>query len=182
MRVRTAVLVPLMTLAISASDQPLVGQTGIFDARVLGGYALGIEDTPPHASIIGIAASARISDRWRLGVEILDANLFGPYEYERRAWLVTPVFEWVFLPEAQFRPYMVFGFGFTQWRTLEPNPLHYFDPTLAEFEWREQNGVNLAGGLGLRFYLTKRLFVAPEIRIGLLPLLRITASVGYSFF
>ena len=70
-------MVSLMTLAICASDQPLVGQTGICDARVLGGYALGIDDSPPHASITGIAASAWISDRWRLGFEILDANLFG---------------------------------------------------------------------------------------------------------
>ena len=40
---------------------------------------------------------------------------------------------------------------------------------------------NLTGGLGVRLFMTKHFFVAPELRIGLVPLLRSTVALGYAF-
>lgn len=46
------------------------------------------------------------------------------------------------------------------------------DPKKSAFEWDEQRGINPAGGLGLGLFLTNCLIIAPEVRIGLLPVLR----------
>ena len=86
--------------------------------------------------------------------------MFGPYEtYESRAQLVTPVFEYQFAASQRLRPFASFGLGYTKWRTLIPS-FREGDPEKSVFEWDEQRGINLAGGFGLRLFLTKRLFVA----------------------
>lgn len=108
--------------------------------------------------------------------------MFGPYNnYKERATLVSPVVEFEFSPGRRFNPYVVVGAGYTQDRALEPNVQHYYDPSLPEFAWRKEGGINLAGGLGFRFFVTKGFFVAPELRIGWVPLLRSTVSFGYEF-
>lgn len=48
-----------------------------------------------------------------------------------------------------------------------------------ELEWKRRASFSVGAGGGVRLFLTKRLFVAPEVRIGLLPFLRSTVSVGY---
>ena len=70
--------------------------------------------------------------------------------------------EFEFSPGKRFNPYLVIGGGYTQYRALEPNALHFFDPSLPEFEWRKEGGINLTGGLGVRLFMTKHFFVAPE--------------------
>lgn len=44
-----------------------------------------------------------------------------------------------------------------------------------------RTGGSLNGGVGVKIFLTKRLFIAPEIRAGIEPILRGTVSVGYVF-
>ena len=44
-----------------------------------------------------------------------------------------------------------------------------------------RTGFNLEGGAGLRLFLTKRLFVSPEVRVGWTPFLRSSLAVGYQF-
>ncbi|WP_420636198.1 hypothetical protein [Candidatus Palauibacter sp.] len=126
--------------------------------------------------------SARPAARWRIGVEYMDANLFGPHEsHEERAWMLTPVFEYVFASSGRVRPFLSFGIGLTQWRALIPD---FRSPDSDElvYSWDRQHGFNLAGGLGIRIYITERLYVAPEARIGLIPFLRTSVAAGYSFF
>ena len=162
--------------------QPVLGQERKVDLRGGVGYALGLEDTPPHAWLGGGAVTAAASRNFRVGVEVLNANLFGkiPY-YKRRALLVTPIVEYEFSPNRRINPYVVVGFGFTQYRSLEPNVEHYYDRSLPQFEWRKEGSVNFTGGFGLRLFLSKRIFVAPELRIGLIPVLHSTVAVGYAF-
>ncbi len=162
--------------------QPVFGQKRKVDVRALLGYTAGLEDTPPHAWVGGGSVTAAVGPRLRLGVEVLQANMFGKYDdFKERATLVTPVVEFEFSPGQRFNPYLVIGGGYTQYRALEPNALHFFDSSLPEFEWRKQGSFNLAGGLGVRWFLTERFFVAPELRIGLIPLLRSTVALGYAF-
>ena len=126
--------------------------------------------------------TAAVGSRLRLGLEVLKANMFGKYSnFKERATLVNPVVEFEFSPGQRFNPYLVIGGGYTQYRALEPNALHFFDSSLPEFEWRKQGSFNLAGGLGVRLFMTKHFFVATELRIGLIPLLRSTVALGYSF-
>ena len=162
--------------------QPVYGQKREVDVRAVWGYTAGLEDTPPHAWVGGGSVTAAAGSRLRLGVEVLQANMFGKYgDFKERATLVTPVVEFEFSPGQRFNPYLVIGGGYTQYRALEPNALHFFDPSLPEFEWRKQGSFNFAGGLGIRWFLTERFFVAPELRISLRPLLRSTVALGYVF-
>ena len=100
---------------------------------------------------------------------------------KERARLITPIAEYEFRLRPRFRPYLVIGIGYTQYRSHVPNPRHTFDRSLREFHWEKQPGVNWSTGLGARLFLTKRLFLAPEVRIGLSPILRSTVSVGFAF-
>ena len=177
-RVSSIVLVIGLILLL----QPVFGQNRKVDVRALLGYTAGLEDTPPHAWVVGGSVTAAVSPRLRLGVEVLQANMFGKYsDFKERATLITPVVEFEFSPGQRFNPYLVIGAGYTQYRTLEPNALHFFDSSLPEFEWRKEGSFNLSGGLGFRWFITKRFFVAPELRIGLIPSLRSTVALGYAF-
>lgn len=90
---RIAELVVLAAL-VDLAALPAWGRAGALSAAVQGGYAWGIDDSPPHAILKGVSASVRVADRLRIGVEYLDADMFGPYEStEARASLVTSTFE-----------------------------------------------------------------------------------------
>jgi len=108
--------------------------------------------------------------------------MLGPYEdYESHAQLVTPVVEYQFAAYRRLRPFASFGLGYTKWRDLIPS-FRGGEPERLVYEWDEQRGVNLAGGFGLRLFLTKRLVVAPEVQIGILPSVRSTVGVGFALF
>ena len=172
----------VLVIVLVFFQQPVFGQQRSVDLRGQGGHTYLLDDTPPHAWIGGGSVTAAVGPRLRLGVEVLQANMFGKYSsYKVRATLVTPVVEFEFSPGKRFNPYLVIGGGYTQYRALEPNAPHFFDPSLPEFEWRKEGGINLTGGLGVRLFMTKHFFVAPELRIGLVPLLRSTVALGYAF-
>ncbi len=178
--VRLSPIVLVMVLVLF--PQPVVGQQLSVDLRGQWGHTYLLEDTPPHAWIGGGSVTAAVGSRLRLGLEVLKANMFGKYSnFKERATLVNPVVEFEFSPGQRFNPYLVIGGGYTQYRALEPNALYFFDSSLPEFEWRKQGSFNLAGGLGVRLFMTKHFFVATELRIGLIPLLRSTVALGYSF-
>ena len=70
--------------------QPVFGQKRKVDVRALWGYTAGLEDTPPHAWVGGGSVTAAVGPRLRLGVEVLQANMFGKYgDFKERATLVT---------------------------------------------------------------------------------------------
>ena len=97
--------------------QPVFGQKRKVDVRALLGYTAGLEDTPPHAWVGGGSVTAAVGPRLRLGVEVLQANMFGKYDDSKeRATLVTPVVEFEFSPGQRFNPYLVIGGGYTQYR------------------------------------------------------------------
>ena len=39
----------------------------------------------------------------------------------------------------------------------------------------------VSGGVGMKFFLTEKVFIAPEFRMGFEPILRATASIGFVF-
>ena len=165
-------LLPLAALLVPTA----LGADGNVEVRALGGHAYGLEDTPPHAWIAGGAVTGPVGSRMRVGVEVLHAHMFGFEYYERRATLFTPVVEYQFLPRSRVRPYVTGAFGFTLYRSLYPT-----GPDPERFEWEYGGSFNLGGGAGLKLFLTKRLFVSPEVRLGWIPFLRSTLAVGYQF-
>ena len=164
-------LLPLAALLVPTA----LGASGNMDVRALGGHAYGLEDTPPHAWIAGGAVTAPVGSRMRVGVEVLHAHMFGFEYFERRATLFNPIFEYQFLAGSRFSPYVTGGLGFTLYRSLYPT-----GPD-SQLEWEYGGSFNLGGGAGLRMFLTKRLFVSPEVRVGWIPFIRSTIAVGYQF-
>lgn len=87
---------------------------------MLGGYAYGLEDTPPHAWLAGAAVTVPLGSRMRLGLEVLHAHMFGFEYYERRAPLINPVVEYQFSPGGRVSPYPTGCLDFTPYRSLFP--------------------------------------------------------------
>ena len=116
-------------------------------------------------------SNAGSSSSFRLGAEVLKANLYGPRStYKQRAVLVRAVLKHELLPGRRANPYWVVGVGRAQYRGLIPS-----------YGWDVQNGLNVTGGIGVRLFVTERLFVAPEARFGLAPLFHTTMAVGFAF-
>ena len=113
------------------------------------------------------------------------ATLYGPYFEGRaaRAAGVTALWEYEFSPGQRVNPYATVGGGVTQYRDLY-TIFEYPDPdggTVTVDEWDIQHRAHIIGGLGVRWFLTQHVFVAPEARIGLVPLFRWTVALGYAF-
>ncbi len=157
-------------------------QSSRVDLRAHWGYLYRLDDSPPEAWAGGGSVTAAVGPRLRVGLEVLHANLFGKYDsYKQRARLFHPMVEYEFLSNSRFRPFMVIGIGYTQYRSWLSDPRARFDPSLPERRWETQGRIHYTAGLGARLFLTKRLFLAPEVRIGLVPVLRSTVSVGFAF-
>ena len=106
-------------LVLVLFPQPVVGQQRSVDLRGQWGHTYLLEDTPPHAWIGGGSVTAAVGPRLRLGLEVLQANMFGRYSnFKERATLVNPVVEIAFSPGQRFNPYLVIGGGYTQYRLL----------------------------------------------------------------
>lgn len=145
------------------------------DIRILGGDGIGLEDTPPEAWLAGLALGIEEGRRFRVSLEFLHGQIYGWDYYERRRLLVTPVFEYRFWPKRRVQPYLGGGVGlvlaFNQWPTGENE----------ELEWEWGPGIALTWGGGVRLFLTERLFIAPDIRMGFYPFLQSTVGIGYRF-
>ncbi len=158
------------------------GQTRTVDVRAYWGHATGLDDSPPYAWVGGVSVTEGATGaHTRLGVEVWRANMFGPYAHnaKSRATLLTFVWEYEFEPDQRVSPYMTAGVGLTRYRTRyrtgSPDPA-----VLPEFFVDTQGSLNYHVGLGVRWCLTRHVFVAPEARMGF-PSLRATVGVGYAF-
>lgn len=175
-------IVPFFVVALAAVVPPPVsGQARAVDVRALAGLAVGLDDTPPYARLGGGTVMVARGPRSRMGLEVLLADLFGPYAViEKRAALFTAIWEYDFEPGRRVNPYLVVGAGLTRHQQRIPNHEHYSDPSRPEFRWVTQRGIHVHGGAGLRLSISQRMFLAPEVRIGL-PGVRSTVAVGYVF-
>ena len=147
----------------------------LWDIRILGGDGIGLEDTPPEAWLAGVALGIEEGRRLRVSLEFLHGQIYGWDYYERRRILITPVFEYRFWPERRVQPYLGGGVGlalkFNQWPTGAND----------ELEWEWGPGIAVTWGGGVRLFLTERLFIAPDIRMGFYPFLQSTVAIGYRF-
>ena len=89
---------------------------------------------------------------------------------------MTALWEYEFSPGQRVNPYAVVGGGLTKYRTL------YSDFTYPGVDgWDIQHVPHISGGLGVRWFLTQQVFVATEVRLGLVPIFRPTLALGYTF-
>ena len=142
--------------------QPAFGQRNLIDLRVNGGYSYLLEASLPDAWLAGGAVTAAVWPGVRLGVEVLRAKVLGQDQGNGEGGLlISPILERTFLELPRVKPYLVGGVSFL--RRLG------------------KKHVNLGGGLGVRLFVNRPLFLAPEVRFGSFPRLRSTLSVGITF-
>ena len=142
--------------------QPAFGQRNRIDLRVNGGYSYLLEKSLPNTWLGGGAVTAAVWPGVRLGVEVLRADVFGQdQENAEGGLLISPIMERSFLELPRVKPYLVGGVSFLRRRS--------------------KNSVGLGGGLGVRLFVTRHLFLAPEVRFGNFPRVRSTVSVGIAF-
>ena len=124
MRHARMILLTLITISMLLL-KPVFGQNRKVDLRGHLGHTYLLEDTPPQAWLGGGAITAAAGSRFRIGLEVLHANMFGKYnDYKERALLVTPLVEYEFSPGRRINPYLAVGLGYTRYRALEPNAEH----------------------------------------------------------
>lgn len=166
--------------------QQAFAQPRAVDVRAIWGYSYLLDDSPPHALVGGVSVTAALGPHFRVGAELVKANLFGPCSrYKSRASIGRGLLEYELRPGRRLNPYLVVGAGITKYRDLIPVgyvhvPEEGWVPSDAA-EWEVQSRLNLTGGIGIRLLLTDRIFIAPEARIGSAPFLQPTIALGFAF-
>ena len=172
----TRMLLSALVAMLALLPSPVLGQARTVDVRASVGYTYLLDDSPPYGWVGGGTVTVPEGVHSRLGVEWWYVSMFGPYGHQDKAEarLVTALWEYAFSPGQRVNPYAVIGVGVTQYRDwyldFGPGP-----------GWVIQSRLHVLGGLGVRWFLTPHVFVAPEARIGLVPLFRSTVALGYAF-
>ena len=129
----------------------------------------------PHF-VTGAAARVRISRHWSIEPE---------FNYMRRSsndedYVVQPnlVYEFNRLGD-RVVPYLIGGVGFIRHKSVF-NGSDFVTGAPVTFDTSYTTWSASAGG-GLKVFVSKNLFVAPEARIGRQPTARATVSIGYVF-
>jgi len=156
-------LLALLLWASPAFGEPLAG---VMELRGTVGYSNFLDEDPLHHLVTGGSARFFVTNRIAVEPEFLLM-----YRSSRDIdFQVIPnvVFEFT-KRESRFQPYAIGGVGLQRHREL----------TGTGYYW--SNSWTASGGIGTKIFLSDRLYVAPEFRLGLEPIVRITASIGYVF-
>jgi hypothetical protein len=150
-------LVLAIATPVSAQDRVEVRGTG-------GGSLVFLDD--PWYGTGGGAVHFRVSSRFHAGGEVLYMARSGSHN----VLTVMPVVTWTFRQTSRVHPYLIGAVGWA--RRRHPTGTGIF----------ESNQVAANGGIGAKFLISDRVFVAPEFRMGGdEPVMIVTGSVGIRF-
>jgi opacity protein-like surface antigen len=162
-------------MILSFTIPSLAQQTGTVEVRGSAGVAAFLDEDDDHSSAWGAAVRAYVTPRISLEPEFYYLRGYGrsagegavrDYEFNLNVSLD-------FLKTQRITPYVFGGVGFQ----LHRNRFEFGNVEFQIKETRESFG----GGIGGRIFLTDRLFIAPEVRLGWETLARVVASIGYRF-
>ena len=153
----------LVLWASPAFGEPLAG---VMELRGTVGYSNFLDEDPLHHLVTG--ASARFFVTNRIAVEPEFLFMYRSRQDMDFQLIPNVVFEFT-KRESRFQPYAIGGVGLQRHREL----------TGTGYYW--SNSWTGSAGIGTKIFLSDRLYLAPEFRLGLEPIVRITASVGYVF-
>jgi len=163
-----AILSQPFLLALLLGASPAFGEAlaGAMEVRGTIGYSNFLDEGPQHHLVTGGSARFYVTNRVAVEPEFL-------FMYRSRQdidFQVIPnvVFEFT-RRESRFQPYAIGGMGLQRHREL----------TGIGYYW--SNSWTGSAGIGTKIFLSDRLYVAPEFRLGLEPIVRITGSIGYVF-
>ena len=163
-----AILSRPLVLTVLLWASPAFGEplAGVMELRGTVGYSNFLDEGPLHHLVTGGSARFYVTNRVAVEPEFL-------FMYRSRQDIdlqVIPnlVFEFT-KRESRFQPYAIGGVGLQRHRGL----------TGIGYYW--SNSWTGSAGIGTKIFLSDRLYVAPEFRLGLEPIVRITGSIGYVF-
>ena len=156
----------VLTFLLWASPAFAEPLAGVMELRGTVGYSNFLDEDPLHHLVTG--GSARFYVRNRIAIE--PEFLFMYRSRQDIDFQVIPnvVFDFT-KRESRFQPYAIGGVGLQRHREL----------TGIGYYW--SNSWTGSAGIGTKIFLSDRLYVAPEFRLGLEPIVRITGSIGYVF-
>jgi hypothetical protein len=163
-----AILAQPLILGLLLCVSPAFGEplAGVMELRGTVGYSNFLDEDPLHHLVTGGSVRFFVTNRIAVEPEFL-------FMYRSRQDLdfqaiPNVVFE-LTKRQSRFQPYAIGGVGLQRHREL----------TGTGYYW--SNSWTGSGGIGTKIFLSDRLYVSPEFRLGLEPIVRITASVGYVF-
>jgi hypothetical protein len=174
-RSRTPSILTVLCAAIvfSTLSYPVSGQDRDKRRLEIAGFS-GWASFPDDGSwgshfVAGTSPRLYVSRRWSFAPEFIFMQ--GPGD--DRDILLVPNLAFDFTSSQRIRPYLVFGAGVLFHHT------RWFTPGGQEGQWLA--GWTFGGGMGVKFFLSDRVFLAPEARLGWEPFLRSTVTLGYRF-
>ena len=133
---------------------------------IFGTSAFLDEDIPFDHFVIGASYGIELTEKLRIEPQFL--AMIGPGN--DRDYVITGNIAYDLLEKGNFELYAVAGAGLLHHRNqFGPGPAF------------SANDAIFNGGIGVKIHLPKRIFIAPEFRIGFEPLYLATVSFGYSF-
>lgn len=158
-------LIVAITFVLITSTAALAQGTPPPEIRAIAGLTTFLDEDADHHVVLGGAGRYYLTSRLSLEPEILYMIGSG----SDRDVSIVPHVAWDFNPGQRVRPYVIGGVGLLHHRQRF-GPFKFTDN-----EW------TVDGGIGVKFFLNTRVFVAPEIRLGFEPLLRVAGSIGFTF-
>lgn len=171
----SAVLITLLvTSHVVAQDSGSQPRAEI--KMILGASDFGTDDQSYPHFVVGAATRIRLTRHWSIEPE---------FNYMRRS---SNDEDFVFQPNVVYEfnklgdravPYLIGGVGFMRHKSV----FNDYDfvagaPITYDTSYRTWTA---SAGAGLKIYVSKNLFVAPEVRLGREPTARATVSIGYAF-
>ena len=153
----------LLILLLAASAQAQTKPRP--EIKATAGWVGFIDESWINHKVVGGSASFYLTPRVGFEPEVL--YMIGPGS-DRDVTLIPHV-SFDFLARRMVRPYVIGGAGWMH-HSQKIGPIRF-----SNNEWVGN------GGVGVKFFLTPTLFVAPEFRIGFETILRAAASIGVTF-
>lgn len=142
------------TAGAAAEDSP----RGPFEVSLGLGAAALVEGSATQATL---ALSRSLGPRWQVGVELGHVHA-SPRENGNVLQIV--LLRRYGATSSRLRPYWLLGAG----------------PFAGNGDWSNDFGVTATAGAGVQLFVSRSLFVAPEVRVGYVPTARLTLAIGYS--
>lgn len=169
---RVRVLIVALCLA-AASLAPVQAQTvarGNPGSRpevlLTSGYASFVDEDLVDHWLVGVSARVYLTPRFGLEPEF---RYMRQSSFDQDYVLQLNLLYDLRKPGNAVVPYLVGGVGFLTNRQKFPHISRAFTNT----------ELTSSGGVGVKFFLNDRIFIAPEFRLGWEPLLQVTGSVGF---
>ena len=171
----SAVLITLLaTSHVAAQDSDPKPRAEI--KMIVGASDFGTDDRSYPHLVTGTAFRVRISRHWSIEPE---------FNYMRRN---SNDEDFVFQPSVVYEfdkkdnryvPYLIGGVGVIRHKSVfNGSDFVTGAPVTYDTSWTTWSA---SAGAGLKVFISKRIFVAPEARVGYQPTVRATVSVGYVF-